>query len=271
MPTAQINGVDLYFERHGDEGEPLVLVHGYCGDVTDWRFQLPAFAPRHRVLIFDHRGHGRSGAPADRGLYSIKQMADDTEALAAACGFERYHLLGHSMGGCVAQEIALRTPERLLSLTLEDTGPAIAARPDSVMARYTTMRNAIAETHGMAAVAEIPSAFKRPPHKPPERDEEEKQRLTRMSVDGFLGASRGMNEWPGTKDRAAKIATPTLVIYGEMDTFIIPASKWLAERIPGAEVAPIPDASHAPQYERPDLFNSALRRHIERNGATGLK
>ena len=57
MPSATINGVDLYYELHGDSGEPLVLVHGYTGDISDWRHQLPEFSRTHRVLVLDLRGH----------------------------------------------------------------------------------------------------------------------------------------------------------------------------------------------------------------------
>ena len=121
MPTAVINGVKLNFELHGESGPPLVLVHGYTGDITDWRLQLPAFAPSFRILIADNRGHGQSEAPSDRSVYTVDQMAADIEALTAELGLERFHLLGHSMGGAVAQEIALNRPERLLSLTLHNT------------------------------------------------------------------------------------------------------------------------------------------------------
>ncbi len=81
MAYATINGVKLNYEVHGDSGEPLVLVHGYTGDITDWRHQLPAFAQSHRVLIVDNRGHGQSEAPADRAAYSVRQMASDVRTL----------------------------------------------------------------------------------------------------------------------------------------------------------------------------------------------
>jgi pimeloyl-ACP methyl ester carboxylesterase len=89
MPTTTVNGIEMYYERHGERGDPLVLMHGYTGDVTDWRFQLAEFSATHRVLVFDHRGHGRSEAPADRGAYSIDQMSHDAEALIAHAGRSR--------------------------------------------------------------------------------------------------------------------------------------------------------------------------------------
>jgi 2-succinyl-6-hydroxy-2,4-cyclohexadiene-1-carboxylate synthase len=270
MPTATIDGVDLYFEVHGAAGEPLVLVHGYTGDITDWRFQLPEFSKTHRVLAFDHRGHGRSQAPSDRSSYTILRMADDVEALARHAGFERYHLLGHSMGGAVVQEIALRHPGRLLSLTLEDTSYRFGFRNEAVEA-WAHNRHRLAEEDGMTAVADMPPLTPPPPHLPAERREEERARLTRMSVDAFIGAWYGLRDWPGAKERLGEIATSTLVICGELDATLVAPSRNMAEMIPDATLAIIPEAGHSPQYERPELFNAALRAHLGRNAAAASK
>lgn len=268
MPTATVNGISLYYEQHGDSGEPLVLVHGYTGDITDWRHQLPEFSRTHRVLAMDSRGHGRSEAPKDRSSYTIEQMADDVEALVDHVGFERYHLLGHSMGGGVVQEIALRSPQRLLSLTLHDTSFKFAMMADPAMEEWRNKRMALAEAGKMAELAVMPPPAPPPPHMPPERLEEARIRLSRMSPDGFIGAWQGLVEWQGTRGRAAGISTPTLVIYGDMDApALINGSVKLAELIPNAQVEIIPECGHSPQWERPELFNRALRRHLEANAA----
>jgi 3-oxoadipate enol-lactonase len=86
-----------------------------------------------------------------------------------------------------------------------------------------------------------------------------------MSVDGFIGAWQALVDWRGTTERAAAIPVPTLVIYGDLDAPLIDAAKHLAATIPGAVVEVIPQAAHSPQYERPDLFNAALRRHLGRH------
>jgi 3-oxoadipate enol-lactonase len=271
MPTDRINGLNLHYELHGDAGEPLVFVHGYTGDVTDWRFQLPEFSRTHRVLVMDHRGHGRSEAPADRDAYTIVNMADDVEALAAHVGFDRYHLLGHSMGGAVVQEVALRSPGKLLSLTLQDTGHGFAFSRNPAVSAYIAMRHRLADEQGMAAVAALDPIAPPPPHMPPERRDEEVARLTRMSADAFIGAWRGLEGWSGTKERAAAIATPTLVICGDLDQMLIEPSKHLASTIPNADLEMISEAGHSPQYERPELFNSALRRHLARNATSAAK
>jgi pimeloyl-ACP methyl ester carboxylesterase len=265
MPHARINGIDIYFERHGEAGEPLLFIHGYTGDISDWRFQIEAFAPTNRVLVLDNRGHGRSEAPADRASYTVEQMALDAEALAIEVGFERYHLVGHSMGGAIAQEIALASPGRLLSLTLEDTSPSFNLSRSGMIANIAEMRNQIAERKGMAALAALASPFPIPPHMPKEREEETRKRLAHMSVDAFIGVYAGLQGWQGTGSRLASIVTPTLVIYGDLDVSpLIQAATEMAQKIPGAVLEAMPECGHAPQYERPELFNAALRRHLER-------
>ncbi len=261
MPHARLDGFEIYYERHGAQGEPLVLVHGYTGDISDWQHQIAGFEATHRVLVMDHRGHGRSGAPRDRASYTVESMAGDVEALAAQVGLDRYHLVGHSLGGMIAQEIALRRGERLLSLTLEDTLHDFAIGRSEPVRRIFDARLRLAEEQGMAAVARLP-APPRPPHHPPERFAQEQARLARMPLDGFVGGWQALCRWPGTQQRAHAIRTPTLVIHGELDAPVIAGSRWLAEAIPGARLEIVPEAGHSPQLERPELFNAALRRHL---------
>ncbi len=265
MPFTSINGLKLYYERHGDSGEPLVFVHGYTGDVSDWRQQIPEFSRDYRVLIMDLRGHGLSEAPANRALYTIDLMTRDVEALIRHAGFERYHLLGHSMGGAIVQEIALRSPQRLLSLTLEDTAPRFNLPSDDVMLEFRAKRFYAAQNEGMAAAAALELPWT-PPHMPPERLQEVNERLARMSVDAFIAAANALVAWPGVEGRLSAIQTPTLVICGDLDApALVDASRRLAELIPNAKLEMIPESSHSPQWERPDLFNQALRRHLESN------
>lgn len=272
MPHTRINGIDIYFEQHGDAGEPLFLVHGYTGDLTDWRHQVAEFSATNRVLVMDHRGHGRSEAPKDRAAYTVEQMVADVEALADEVGFERYHLVGHSMGGAVVQEVALHSPGRLISLTLHDTGHVFEFSKVEMIAGFMKYRNMIAETQGMAALAAIKVPVPQLPHVTPERQEEERERLSRMSADAFIGAGAGLNAWRGTADRMGSIVAPTMVIYGELDLYLlVESAKLMAATIPGAVLEAVPEAGHSPQYERPELFNAALRRHLARSASAAAK
>lgn len=269
MPYATVNGVNLNYELHGDSGEPLVLVHGYTGDITDWRHQLPVFSQSHRVLIVDNRGHGQSEAPPHRPGYTVEQMASDVQSLTRELGFERFHLLGHSMGGAIVQEIALEAPERLLSLTLHDTADGFSsAFMNPLVVAWRDLRFKVAEERGMAAVSDLIPPFPPPPHMPAERLRETKMRLSRMATDAFIGAWEGLSSWAGTHERASNIGLPTLVIWGDMDTpFIIEGSARLLKAIPNAEPAVVPECGHSPQFERPALFNAALSAFLARVSA----
>jgi 3-oxoadipate enol-lactonase len=197
-------------------------------------------------------------------------MADDIETLAEHVGFDRYHLVGHSMGGAVAQEIALSSPGRLISLTLHDTGPSFDLGSNPTIAKYFDDRLKQAEERGMGALTELPG-MPDPPHMPAGRRDYEKQRMAAMSVDGYAGAWGALNNWRGTRDRAHQIGIPTLVIYGELDAAIVPGMQFLAGTIPGAEIVCVPEAAHCPQFERPEVFNAAVRKHVERNAGGSPK
>lgn len=105
MPFTDAPGFRMYYEVHGD-GFPLLLINGLGGDHTEWLFQLPEFSRHFKVITFDNRGAGDSGAPTVP--YSTAQMADDAAALLSFLGISRTHVLGFSMGGMIAQEMALR-------------------------------------------------------------------------------------------------------------------------------------------------------------------
>jgi pimeloyl-ACP methyl ester carboxylesterase len=174
-------------------------------------------------------------------------MASDVQALTRGLGFERFHLLGHSMGGAIVQEMALEAPERLLSLTLFATTDGFGnGLMNPVIVAWRDWRFSVAEEQGMAAVSRMNAPFPPPPHMPAERLEETNIRLSQMTVDAFIGAWNGLSAWQGTHERARNIGLPTLVIWGDMDSpFIIEGAARLVQTIPGAEAAVIPECGHS--------------------------
>src|SRR5437870_12883303 len=133
MATAKVDSIELYYEEHG-RGGPLLLIMGLAADSTAWMFQVPDFARRYRTIAFDNRGVGRSSRPP--GPYTIHQMADDAAGLLDALRIARAHVLGVSMGGSIAQALALRHPERARGLVRARTYPD----PDAAVERQRAIR-----------------------------------------------------------------------------------------------------------------------------------
>src|SRR5262249_50879893 len=109
------NEIELYYEDHGS-GEPLLLISGFACDHAIWGKVEPDLVQKYRVISFDNRGGGQSSAPDCP--YSIKQMAEDAAVLLDAISISQAHVVGHSMGGMIAQELALAHPDKLRSLLL---------------------------------------------------------------------------------------------------------------------------------------------------------
>ena len=118
MPNVKVNDISMYYEIHG-EGEPLVLIAGLNSDHTLYRGILPQLAEKYMVIVFDNRGVGQTDKPDIP--YSIEMMADDTAGLLSALDIGQAHILGASMGGRIAADLALRYPQHVKSLILVST------------------------------------------------------------------------------------------------------------------------------------------------------
>lgn len=268
----RVNGVGLSVAEAGRGGRPLMLVHGFTGAKEDFSDFLDDLAGLgwHAVAP-DLRGHGDSEKPGDEGAYSFEAFAADVVALADALGWERFGLLGHSMGGMIAQHVALDWPHRLDALVLMDTshGP-LEVDPDLVAAAATVVRN-----EGVAAyVALLKTLGDDDPLSTPAH-----RRLlaTRPGYEAFcdrkaLAAAPAVylamlprfGTQPDRLDRlAATVRVPTLVIVGEQDEPFLGHAERTAKAVPGARLAVIPDAGHSPQFENTAAWWEALRSFLE--------
>ncbi|HZP43356.1 MAG TPA: alpha/beta fold hydrolase [Candidatus Binatia bacterium] len=267
MSTVRVGDVELYYEEHG-HGDPLLLVMGLAADSTAWLFQVPAFSERYRTIVFDNRGVGRSSKPP--GPYTIHQMADDAVGLFDALGVDRAHVVGVSMGGMIAQEMALRHPARVRGLVLACTYPepdaeierarrfSISQFGGSVTAEGETRIDISALDPMMFFQHLLPRVFNQ------SYLDRELPKLLQIfsgalqwgfSMQAILGQVEAVMGHRAT-DRLHQIGSPTLVITGDADLLIPPAnSEILARHIPGAKLVKVPGGSHGFNFETPDVFN----------------
>jgi pimeloyl-ACP methyl ester carboxylesterase len=244
---------------------------GLAADAQAWMFQIPDFAARYRTIAFDNRGVGRSSKPA--GPYTIHEMADDAAGLLAQLGIERAHVVGVSMGGMIAQELALRHPERVRGLVLACTYPEpdadVERQRQFSVARFGGTVSAAGEVR-IDVTALDPMAFFQ--HLLPRVFNQsfidaELPKLLQLfggalqwgfSMEAILGQVEAVMGHR-TTDRLHHITAPTLVITGDSDLLVPPAnSDILARNIPGARLVKVPGGSHGFNFETPDVFNRAV-------------
>lgn len=257
MPFATTNDGTRLFWREEGAGAPLLLIQGFGYASDMWYRIIPALAQRHRVLLFDNRGIGKSEAPP--GPYSIPMMADDAVAVLDAAGVDRAHVLGISMGGMIAQELALENPGRVRSLVLGCThcggAQAVAAEPAAIEALLA--RVSMPPEQGARHM--IPFVYDE--RTPRERiDEDVAVRLGSYPATASSEAqAAGIFSWSGTHARLSSLAMPTLVLHGESDRLVPSANaRVLADAIPGAELVVLPRASHVFWTDQPEATLQTL-------------
>jgi len=255
-----VSTVGLHAAAAGPEGGPVVLLGGSLGTTRAmWAPQLPALARRHRVLAFDHRGHGASPVPP--GPYSIADLAGDVLALMDARGIERAHYAGLSIGGMVGLWLAANAQERVGRLVLLctsahlESGDAYRERAravraagtvepvaDAVVARWTTPAWARANADAASALRAM---------------------LVATPAEGYAACCEAIAAMD-LRDQLAGIRAPTLVIAGAEDPAIPPAHGMaLAAAIPGARLEILHPAAHLASIEQPQAVSALLLGHLD--------
>jgi len=256
VPYLSHDGADLHYEVTGS-GDPILLIQGlgYSGDAW-WRV-VPWLSERFTVVRLDNRGVGRTG-PAAPGPYTTEQMAADALAVLTASGFAHAHVWGVSMGGTIAQEIALRSPDRVDRLILGCTHPGGAdfvINPEALA--LLTSRGEMSPRE--AAEAAIPFVYaESTPREDIERDIEARMAVP-TTPEGYAAQLEGVRTWAGSGHRLGAITAPTLVIHGADDRLVPAANgRFLAARIPGATLVELEGASHIFWTDRPDAVREAV-------------
>ena len=264
-----LGDVSLAVAEAGVGGRPLLVVHGYTGakeDFADW-FEPLAAAGWH-VVAPDLRGHGASDKPPQEAAYSIDRFTEDLLAAVEVLGWERFVLLGHSMGGMIAQQLALTAPERLRGLILMDTS-ASAVPVDRAM-RDAAVH--VVRTHGMDTLADLQAERGGPLDTPASRRvlaerpgfaEESDRRLRVCSPAMYAAMAIEITERPDRLDELRFLRVPTLVLVGEQDEPFLEPARRLRDAIAGARLVVLPDAGHSPQVEAPEAWWAAVSEFLD--------
>jgi len=256
MPMANVNGININYRVDG-QGETVIMISGAGANLSVWRFQVGYFKKYYRTITFDNRGVGKSDKPA--GPYTFKTMADDTSCLLNHLGIEKAHVIGVSMGGMIAQELAISHPEKVDKLVL---GCTFARRDET--SGFSSEYNKEIEAYEKSS-----------------RDKANQRRLASAGIDlGInkrsyrvfllplmkfavrLSEPKGVDEQFGALstfdvvDRLGMIKAPTLVITGTEDRVIKPtSSEVIANLVPKAKLVKVPGGGHNFPIEMRGEFN----------------
>lgn len=248
------NGITIGYDLQG-EGPVVTLIHALGLDRGMWWQQVPVLAAEQRALAYDVRGHGHSGKPP--GPYSLDLFAADLRALLAALGVDRTHLLGISMGGMIAQSLALQYPKLVASLILADTSSAYDAEARKVFHQ----RAALSEAEGMVPLVEptLERWFTAPfRQEHPDIVDRLRQTLLRNDPRAYATAARAVSDLNFT-NQLARLRCPTLVIVGEQDAGTpLAMAEVIYRHIRGSLLKVIPQAAHLSTVEQPETFNAAV-------------
>ena len=265
MPRARVGGISIYYEVSG-RGEPLLLIMGLGGGSSLWWAQVESLSPDYQVIAYDSRGVGRSDCPDIP--YSMEMMTADAAGLLETLGVARAHVYGVSMGGMIAQDLALRHPGMVTSLVLGATtcggAQAVLPPPESLEELFSIMSLPPAEIARVSASVSFSAGFINS-HPASIRQWLRKGAESPPSMVGYRRQAEAVARFQ-TYDRLPQITAPTLVLAGTGDQ-LIPAenSRILASRIPGAELVLFEGAGHGYLWEAEEEANRTVREFLRRH------
>lgn len=253
MPEARNGDIAIYYESTG-AGAPVLLVMGLGMNITGWWRTVPVLAQAGlRILCFDNRGVGRSDRPP--GPYTVAMMADDAVAVLNAAGLERAHVYGISLGGMIAQEIALRHPGRVDRLVLGATtpgGPRAVAAQEATLAFFQRRAEMPAEEAVWASVPYNYAPGTRARHG--DRIAQDIAQRLRFPIEpGPYSAQLAAGLGHDAHDRLGQIEARTLVVHGLEDVMVAPGNgRLLADAIANVELVELATAAHLYPTDDPD-------------------
>jgi pimeloyl-ACP methyl ester carboxylesterase len=250
MPKINRDGVEIYYEVHGS-GPPLLLTHGFSSTSAMWQGQIEALSKRHRLVLWDMRGHGQSDYPDDPRAYSEALTVADMAALLDEVGATSAIIGGLSLGGYMSLAFYRAHPQRVRALLIIDTGPGF--KKDDAREAWNKRAHETGERFEREGLAVLKSLSR------------ERSSVSHRDASGLARAARGMLTQRDARaiEVLPDIKVPSLIVVGADDTPFLAASDYMAARIPAAQKVVIPAAGHAVNIDQPQAFIDAVLRFLE--------
>lgn len=255
LARIEVDGIQLFYRVKG-EGPSVLLIHGLGGDIRGWEFQEDNLSKHFTLLMPELRGHGRSEGP-DAPVVTAEMFAKDIAVFLKKLGYDDVHVVGHSMGGVIAQQFTLDFPEHVKKLVLIDTAPKITEETiDEVYSWREAQVEGGQEAYHLAATKSTYSE---------EFIENNRElidyllnREDLVNEEGVLAAGLGLTSFDVT-DRLSEIQIETLIIHGEGDRIIdYSLGKILHDEIPNSKLVSFPNCGHSPTVEKRETLGQIL-------------
>jgi 3-oxoadipate enol-lactonase len=251
MPTVKVGDIALYYEQYG-KGDPVIFAHAFLDNCSVWKAQTDVLAQKHTVILYDHRGHGKSDKP--KGDYSVQTLADDLNGLILALKLDRVTLVGNSIGGMTVLTLVLNHPDRVSKLVLVCTTPRLVIQLPVIGSVLGWLCSLF--PYGMFARTIQRTKINKPSQEATNQALERAMQVPRYAA---YKCWRSLLTNYDIRGQISKIKVPTLIVAGEKDWSIpMKMSRFMNKGIEGSKLEVIPNCGHLPMIEGPEDFNKIL-------------
>ena len=255
------NGISLEYLDRG-EGEVILLLHGLGSTKADWDLQVEGFSNEFRIIAPDLRGHGNSSKPSERSAYGIEKCAEDMRLLLEELEIEKCIVVGFSMGGAIAFEMAVNFPELVSKMVIINTAPDFndLGEMGEEMVRERTKS---LKTTGMEPLSRQISEGMFPGDDQRELRNAFFERARKNPVDAYYNSFTTLMEW-GIGEKIKQIDVPVLIIASDLDYTPVSLKESYAKKMSNAQVVVIKNSRHGVTMDQPEQFNAAVLKFFRR-------
>ena len=253
MPMIPLGDLNVFYETHG-QGEPVLLIHGLGSSTEDWDLQVKALQRDFTVVTYDVRGHGKTAKPA--GKYSVVQFSNDVAKLIDHLGLGPMHVMGLSMGGMIAFQLATDRPDLVRSIIIVNSGPEMILRTWKEKVGIF-QRRVIVRVMGMSKMGEVLATRLLPAPEHAALRATFVERWGRNDPSAYLRALSALVGW-SVMAKLPAITCPVLVVTGDQDYTPVAWKRAYTSTMPHASLVVIPNSRHLTPVETPEPFHNAI-------------